>query len=484
MFDIVSFVRERILRMPKLVAPLAGEELSEKQTTKLGYFLLYCMFGAIIASAQWTLSIIRDIPDMPTSVPGCVTDMLGTFEVKNDNGYINYYGGYYGNDPMNCILGATHPQFDLTAEYNALLDPYSKIKEYKTSLQTLESQKRTAEYNQTRSQQDYNTSLTEKIAEEQNGIYNSQNIKQNIQDTRLTIGKTDAQISELNSQIRKLIAEHSAETRALRLKVDTANTDYKNAYLLYRIYVGILSFVFAFIVFFVLYNAYVRQKMKNSPHTIIFSVATFAYGLVLLQISGMFIWDLLPHRLLQFIENLFVIFTPLVYLVQFLWPLIIIAVFGYLVFRIQKRLYSPQNILKRFITDKKCPGCGNAVDFTKPFCPLCAHEIQIHCPHCHELTLKGMPHCSNCGTNLPNKDILSHSNASVFDTSLSDELKKIDTSGYTGVAFLPKGGTKFTSNRENIVKISAYMMEKLGKSTFEANEIAPYLDKILGHIQG
>jgi hypothetical protein len=43
MFDMVSLIREKIFRQPKIKVT-AGEELSEKQTTKLGYFLLYCMF--------------------------------------------------------------------------------------------------------------------------------------------------------------------------------------------------------------------------------------------------------------------------------------------------------------------------------------------------------------------------------------------------------------------------------------------------------
>lgn len=45
MMDITQLIREKIFRRPKLnTINSAGEELSEKQTTKLGYFLLYCMF--------------------------------------------------------------------------------------------------------------------------------------------------------------------------------------------------------------------------------------------------------------------------------------------------------------------------------------------------------------------------------------------------------------------------------------------------------
>lgn len=239
-------------------------------------------------------------------------------------------------------------------------------------------------------------------------MYNTQEIQNGIKNTRSEIATTETQIGELKNQIVAIKSQYGREIEAFREKITIAESDYRNAYLLYKFYIAILSFLFALIVFVVLYKMYVRQKIKNSPHTIIFSVATFAYGLVLLQISLLFIWDTIPHRLLEWIGNLFAIFTPLVYLVQFLWPIFIIAIFGYAVFRIQKRLYSPQNILKRFITDKKCPGCGNGVDFMKPFCPLCSYEIQIHCPSCHELTLKGMPYCSSCGHTLPEKDMSSH----------------------------------------------------------------------------
>jgi hypothetical protein len=408
MFDIVSFIRERIFRRPKLV-PLAGEELSEKQTTKLGYFLLYCMFAAILMSAQWTLSIIKDIPDKPEPVPYCVTTLLSNFGETPDfngaSGYANYgydyrYNYNYGYDG-GCSVISSNPPYDLNPEYQSLVGPSEEITTTKNTIQNLESQKQQLERGERGSQQDYDTSLTEKIANENSGLYEAGEIRKNIRDTRSTIANLDSQIGALNAKIEGIRSKYSQEVKTLLAKAEKANEDYKNAYLLYRIYVGILSFVFAIIVFAVLYRGYIGQKMKNSPHTVIFSVATFAYGLVLLQVSAMFIWDIIPHKLLNWIMGLFAIFTPLVYLVQFLWPILIIAVFGYLVFRIQKRLYSPQNVLKRVISDKKCPGCGNAIDLTKPFCPLCAHEIQVRCPDCKSLSLKGMPYCANCGKEMP-----------------------------------------------------------------------------------
>jgi len=130
MFDITSFVREKIFRRPKLGTALAGEELSEKQTTKMGYFLLYCMFGAILASAQWTLSIIKDIPTEPTAVPSCVVAVLDTFDIKHDdyNNRYDSYNYYYQSQQPDCLpLTSSYPAFDFTNEYNAVRDIHESI---------------------------------------------------------------------------------------------------------------------------------------------------------------------------------------------------------------------------------------------------------------------------------------------------------------------------------------------------------------------
>lgn len=54
------------------------------------------MFMAIISTAQWTLSIIRTIPEYPTSIPNCVDQMLSLFDANttSQDGY-SYYGSYY-----------------------------------------------------------------------------------------------------------------------------------------------------------------------------------------------------------------------------------------------------------------------------------------------------------------------------------------------------------------------------------------------------
>lgn len=386
MLDITSFVREKIFRRPKLVQTVAWEELSEKQTTKLGYFLLFLMFWAIIWSAQWTLNIIGNLVDRPHNVPYCVENMIDTFEK-------NYSREYYKH---NCKLISKNPEFNLKTEFNNLIPAYSQILSYNKEISEYKSKIRNIDYNYDRNREEYNTTLIEKIAKEKSWLYDSKQITNIISNDRKKILIYKKSINKLELKIKNIKNKYNSQLKEFKIKVEQVKDAYKTAYLWYKFIIALLSFGFIIIVFSVLYNIYVKQKIKNSPNTIIFSIATFAYGLVFLQISFMFIWDIIPHKFLEYLGKIFGIFTPLIYIVQFLWPILIIATFGFMVYKIQKRLYAPENVLKRFIKEKKCPDCGNGVDFAKPFCPLCSYEIQVKCKICWNLNVKWMPFCSSC----------------------------------------------------------------------------------------
>ena len=484
MFDIVSFIRERIFRRPKLTTLTIGEELSEKQTTKLGYFLLYCMFAAILMSAQWTLYIIREIPDQPKAIPTCISSLLSVFEVGSSNySFYENQNSYAYNGYNTCDLVSNNPKYDFTNSYNSLLGSAQEINSYGEQLRNLENENSNLLRQKRDAQDDYNTALTEKIAREENGAIDKNEVKETLQNSKSQLESVEASIASVRAQIESIRTTHASQVEELKAQYKQAGELYHTAYLTYKLIVAILSLLFAVIVFSFLYRIYIVQKIKNSPHAIIFSVATFAYGLVLIQIVGMFLWDIIPHKIFALLAELFAVFTPLLYLVQFLWPVLIIVVFGYLVFRIQKRLYSPQNVLKRFISDKKCPKCGNGVDFTKPYCPLCSHEIQIHCPHCHELTLKGMPYCSSCGGKLPESDKeITHDSLTSFDDVFKNELSKISIEEYSGVVFSGNGIDTFTMKRANIIRIALYLTHKLEKTEFAPKELIPFLEEIEKHI--
>ncbi|ATU05082.1 hypothetical protein BKN14_01340 [Candidatus Gracilibacteria bacterium HOT-871] len=382
---------------------VAGEEITEKKTTTLGKFLLFCMFVAILVSAQWTLEIINKIPKEPDTIPNCIKNILYKFEAddKENEKYSYNYGEYGRND---CDLSSENPKFNFEKEYGVLSGAYENLNNITEEISNLESKKYRLEKEKGNSREDYNTSLTEKIAGENSGLYDKNKIQEEIKNSKAEVEQIDKKLKDLETEKNKIISENKAKISELKAVYEKAQSDYEHSYLMYKLYISLLSFIFSISVFLVLYKLYVNKKSKNSPYTIIFSVATFAYGLMLLEVTLLFISYITPGTIKQLIYEFFVNFKPIMYLVQFLWPILIVSIFGFLIYKIQKRIYSKENILKRFVSDKKCPNCGNSVDTTKPFCPLCSHEILVKCHNCQNLTTKGMPYCSNCGKKLKREE--------------------------------------------------------------------------------
>ena len=374
---------------------VAWEEITEKKTTTLGKFLLFCMFVAILVSAQWTLEIINKIPKEPDTIPNCIKNILYKFEAddKENEKYSYNYGEYWRND---CDLSSENPKFNFEKEYWVLSWAYENLNNITEEISNLESKKYRLEKEKWNSREDYNTSLTEKIAWENSWLYDKNKIQEEIKNSKAEVEQIDKKLKDLETEKNKIISENKAKISELKAVYEKAQSDYEHSYLMYKLYISLLSFIFSISVFLVLYKLYVNKKSKNSPYTIIFSVATFAYGLMLLEVTLLFISYITPWTIKQLIYEFFVNFKPIMYLVQFLWPILIVSIFWFLIYKIQKRIYSKENILKRFVSDKKCPNCWNSVDTTKPFCPLCSHEILVKCHNCQNLTTKWMPYCSNC----------------------------------------------------------------------------------------
>jgi len=396
MFDITWFIREKIFRNKKIKQDnIAAEDLSEKQTTKLWYLLLFLMFITIIVSAQWTINIIKNVVNRPNDIPYCVKKVLNVLE---DGKY--YSSPYYNDEFSHCNLTSDYPKFNFTYEINNLKPIYKTVLQYNKEVNNLNYKKRSLSYSNEKNRKTYETSLLEKMANEENTIYKREIIKQDIRSNNKEINQIISKINNINKKINSLLEQNKDSVLVLNNKIEKVHKEYKTAYLWYKFKLAVLLLLFIGSVFTILYKLYVKTKSKNSPYTIIFSVATFTYGLVFLQIVFSIFYDLIPHRFILFLEKLLNNFKPLLYILQFIYPIIIVWIFGFIIYKIQKRLYSKENILKRIIQDKKCPNCWNTVDINKKYCPLCDYQIQERCANCKQLTIKWMPYCSNCWNKL------------------------------------------------------------------------------------
>ncbi len=168
-----------------------------------------------MSSAQWSLSIIQGIPNRPEAVPSCVNQMIAVLDVDSQNNspynqyYYDTYSYYDGYGAYNdCNLNPVYPTYDLTVSYNSLKSTYDQVVSYRNEISTLESTKSNAQYKQNNAQLDYNTALTEKIAQENTGIYNTQTIQNDIENTRTQIDTSDIRINELKISIASLQSAH------------------------------------------------------------------------------------------------------------------------------------------------------------------------------------------------------------------------------------------------------------------------------------
>ena len=383
------------------------EEITERPTTKMGYFLLVCMWIALFALGQWSFTIIRDIPVPPQGAPTCIYDIISVLD-SNSRGY-NYYTDFtcvpnggrvftYQASNDQALIG-TRPVFDLRSSYTELLPTAEQVRDIFRAREPIQLQIDQVQNTLSDEQKKYSLALQEKTAGVE-VVYNAPESAAFVKANEASLKPLKAQVARYDAEIASLRGKVAPSVQKLQADVKTLEKAFAETQRWWQLTVDLLQFLFAGLVFGALYTFYSRFKRGNSPHTVIFTVATFAYGILLLQVVLGSIWDIIPHVFIEKLLNFLRSFSPLLYLLQFFIPLVLVALFGWLVYRIQKRLFSRENVLKRIVSDKHCPHCNNTIDIDKAFCPLCAYEIQMECPSCHTLTIKGMPFCSNCGKGL------------------------------------------------------------------------------------
>jgi len=112
---------------------------------------------------------------------------------------------------------------------------------------------------------------------------------------------------------------------------------------------------------------------------------------------GVFLYDVLPMKWFSRIFDLFLEIPFLRYVIYYGSVILVITLFGGIVYYIQKKVYSPVKVAIRRIKDKKCPGCSFALDSNHNFCPNCGLQLKEKCENCGNFKIRYLAHCHNCG---------------------------------------------------------------------------------------
>jgi predicted RNA-binding Zn-ribbon protein involved in translation (DUF1610 family) len=361
------------------------EEISEKKTSKLGYILLIIMVIFVIIVGETIFSDLKRIPEKPISPSHCV--LIPTTNLK-DLTYLNC-SNYWSSNEID-------RKFELDAKFKRIEPQLQEISSLNKSIRSNEGEIRNLENNIQRLKKDYDLSLQEKMASEK-AIMDKFEIKNQITNSRSQISSFRNKISSSEKLRNTIISQITSSVSSLKQIYDEAQNYYqtKKAWYGFKIFLLTLAFVLPFFALSVYF--YLRLKRENSPYTIILAAITTAFSILFLQIIGVFLYDILPKEWFGRIFKFFWELPFLRYVIYYGSVIIVIGLFGGIVYYIQKKVFDPVKVAIRRLKDKKCPGCSFSLDSHHNFCPDCGLQLKEKCENCDNLKIRYLSHCPNCG---------------------------------------------------------------------------------------
>jgi len=295
-----------------------------------------------------------------------------------------------------CYFHDIDRKFNLDKKYKEILSPVEKIITLNTQISSNKSKINKLNRDINKLNREYDLSLQEKIAAEQ-AIMDKTNIKLSITQKRDTISNLTQQNSNLQQQQQKIITSIKPQINTLSNLYDQAKEYYKDksAYYNFKVFLLMLLFVLPFFIFSLYY--YLKSKKKNSPYTIIFTAITGSSAILFIQVVLNFLYKILPKEWLMRIFHLFMDIPFLRYIIYYGSVILIILLFGGLVYFIQRKVFHPSRVAIRRLKDNKCPNCSFTLKSSFIFCPKCGQQIKTKCPHCDQLKFRYLSHCPHCG---------------------------------------------------------------------------------------
>lgn len=271
------------------------------------------------------------------------------------------------------------------------------------NIQNLESEKSNLESEISQYENNYDTMLLERIANQQNqdSIIEGKadtvkKDKQAIENKVNTLGlRIDALKEKIMStpEVEKLLSVIK-ENKEEILKQDKTLRFWHP---IKRIGVELLFLLPMLIFFFYLY----RRSLKKNKELLIL---IFSHLLVVVSIPIIFevirlVLDVIPFHVLA---DILAILEALNLIVIWNYILILLGIgiaIG-LIYFVQKKLFSRERMYLKRIAQSKCYACGTKLTGDKEHCYKCGEKQMINCPNCQKTTYTKGTHCINCGIDI------------------------------------------------------------------------------------
>jgi hypothetical protein len=331
------------------------EEIQEKKTTKLGYVLLFIMVILGVWQGQGFISsLARNIND-PERISECSQYLLGLVEANSYLAYgynsysysAPYYYGGSGGTLSECKYSAIEQKYSIQSIVAQINSPYIRIQSLQKEVNSLQSDVYSLQNSIARGNQSYSISLQEKAVRENSVVYDKSEIKTELVSSQEQLALVQKQINDKQaeieantSRIRAIAFEHSTDIKAVfsDYRKEQNKVEFERALLLLLLIGPIL---------FLTTRKYFKQKKENSQYSIIWAAVSTIFALLFAQVFFGFIYQILPHELLEKLFILFAQFAFLVTLGQYFLLLLTPMLFGGIVYWIQKKVYNKKAVMIR-----------------------------------------------------------------------------------------------------------------------------------------
>ena len=222
---------------------------------------------------------------------------------------------------------------------------------------------------------EYDTSLLEKISDENTRLYGDQDVvREDFSSTQQDIRKIEADIDAGEEELERLqVLAHQAEA--------PLRNDYRSRVRIRQLKVFLWEALFWIPFFFITLWWYSRTKRKSSRWEIISIAALIASSVISIQSFCIFLWSWIPRAFLEWLWEILqaTLLTRIVG--YYLMMAVIVLILGGLIVSVHRRATDPVRGGKKKIRNRMCPTCSYPLILSETYCGGCGmkHEEKCSC---------------------------------------------------------------------------------------------------------
>ena len=354
-----------------------GFEIGEKQTPFLGKVLLLILTIVLLFFGWRGMEDLKRVPESPERLSNCFVRVRPNTTIQNFPTYFFTYNSQCNFSSYENEAGV--PTFFL------------KAREGYQGIAILDSQIATVQRQLSLQRGRYDTSLRERVAQQQPLYETPEQIRSQI----LTL---ESQLQTIKSERAR--AESEFRTTYLSSLLEAyrqAGESYDREVNWYALQVFFLEILFTLPFFLFALWFYRRLHGKSSPYTVISLPIIIVASMLLAYVILLYFWELFLADLLEFFLVVFANLPILRTLLYYAGMAVAFAIFGGAVFLLQRSIFAPQRVRARRIRHQQCPYCESPLSLGKVFCPGCGKQITAKCSSCGKERYVDIKFCPWCG---------------------------------------------------------------------------------------